>query len=230
MGEELNLSAWSRTDKDKAKTLRKAGYIPAIVYGSGQKNLNFKIKVIDFSKVFERAGESSLINLKIDENAPLKVVVKEVEKEPIKGHFSHIDFYKVDMKKKITVEVELEFVGESKAVAELGGVLAKAADHVEITCLPDKLINQIVVDISVLNTMNDVIKLKDLKLPEGVELEADPEDVIVSVVETVKEEIPVAPVVEAAEAAVPAEEAVAPAEEAAAPAGEKNEKTEKKKK
>jgi len=225
MGEELNLSAWSRTDKDKAKTLRKAGYLPAVVYGSGQKNLNFKIKALDFAKVFENAGESSLINLKIDESAPLKVVVKEVEKEPIKGHFSHIDFYKVDMKKKITVEVELEFVGESKAVAELGGVLAKAADHVEITCLPDKLIKQIVVDISVLNTMNDVIKLKDLKLPEGVELEANPEDVVVSVVEIVKEEIPVAPVVEAAEAAaVPAEGEAAPAEGAAAPAGEKKKK------
>jgi large subunit ribosomal protein L25 len=225
MGEELNLAAWSRTDKDKANLLRKTGFIPAVVYGSGQKNLNFKIKAIDFSKLFERAGESSLINLKIDESAPLKVVVKEVEMEPIKGGFSHIDFYKVDMKKKITVEVELEFVGESKAVAELGGVLAKASDHVEITCLPDKLIKQILVDISVLATMNDVIKLKDLKLPEGIELEGDLEDVIVSVVETVKEEIPVAPVVEAAEAAaVPAEGTAVPAEGAVAPEGEKKKK------
>ena len=202
MGEELNLSAWSRTEKDKANALRKAGFIPAVVYGSGQKNLNFKIKAIDFSKLFERAGESSLINLKIDESAPLKVVVKEVEMEPIKGGFSHIDFYKVDMKKKITVEVELAFVGESKAVTELGGVLAKAKDNVEITCLPDKLIKQIEVDVSVLNSMDDVIKLQDLKLPEGVELEGDPEEVIVSVVETVKEEMPAAPV---AEGAAPAE-------------------------
>lgn len=223
MGEELNLSAWSRTDKDKANLLRKAGFVPAVVYGSGQKNLNFKVKAIDFSKLFEKAGESSLINLKIDDGAPLKVVVKEVDKEPIKGGLSHIDFYKVDMKKKITVEVELEFIGESKAVAELGGVLAKAADHIEITCLPDKLIKRIVVDISVLATMNDVIKLKDLKLPEGIELEADPEDVIVSVVSTVKEEVvPVAPVVE--EAAAPAEGAAVPAEGAAPVEGEKKKK------
>jgi len=223
MGEELILSALSRTEKEKASVIRQAGFVPAVVYGSGQKNLNFKVKAIDFAKLFERAGESSLINLKIDDGAPLKVVVKEVEKEPIKGGLSHIDFYKVDMNKKITVEVELEFVGESKAVAELGGVLAKASDHVEITCLPDKLIKQITVDISVLETMNDVIKLKDLKLPEGVELEGDLEEVIVSVVETVKEEVaPVAPVVE--EAAVPAEGAAAPIEGAAAAEGEKKKK------
>lgn len=227
MGEELNLSAISRTEKEKANDIRRAGFVPAVVYGSGQKNLNFKVKAIDFAKLFERAGESSLINLKIDDSAPLKVVVKEVETEPIKGGLSHIDFYKVDMKKKITVEVELAFVGESKAVAELGGVLAKAKDNVEITCLPDKLVKQLEVDISALATMNDVIKLKDLKLPEGIELEGDPEEVIVSVVETVKEEIPVAPVVEAVEGAAPVEGEAAPAEGAtAAPAEDEKKKKE----
>jgi len=192
MGEEFNLAAASRTEKENVKALRKAGFVPAVVYGSGQKNLNFKIKALDFSKIFERTGESSLINLKIDDAAPLRVVVKDVAKDPVKGSLSHIDFYKVDMKKKITVEVDLNFIGEAPAAVTLGGVLAKAKDSVEITCLPDKLVSHLDVDLSALATMNDVIKMSNLKLPEGIELASDTDEVIVSMVEVVKEEIPVA--------------------------------------
>lgn len=210
MGEDIKLAAENRSDKERVGELRRAGFIPGVIYGSGVKNQSLKVKALDFERVFARAGETNLVDLSIDGGKPHKVLIYETEKNGVKDKVLHVDFYQVDMKKKITVEVPLAFIGEPKAVRELGGTLVKVIDQVEVECLPDDLVNQIDVDISGLNTFEDSIKLSDLKLPKGVSLTSQTDDLVVQVEEVkVEEEVP-APTEEAA--AAPAEGEAAPAE------------------
>jgi len=203
MKKEIKLAAESRDAKtEKARKLRAAGFIPAVIYGPGVENQVIKIKEVEFSKVFSKAGETHLIELSLNDEKSVKVLTYGVEKNPLKGFVEHVDFLQVNMKEKITVEIPLEFTGESKAVKELGGVLVRTADAVEVECLPDELTDHILVHLSDIETLNDSIKMSDLKLPKGMVLTSTTDETLVSVVELTveKEEAPTE------EAAVPAEE------------------------
>lgn len=194
--ETIKLDAASRDVKaEKANILRSKGLIPAVIYGHGVKNRTLKVKAVEFNKAFSHAGETHLINLTIDQEAPVKVLVYGVERDGIKEKVENIDFLQVNMKEKITVEVPLVYVGESKAVRELGGVLIKTTDHLEVECLPDDLVDTIEIDLSVLENIGDQLKMSDIKLPNGLELTSDTNEPIVSIVGKEEE---VEPVVEAA--------------------------------
>jgi large subunit ribosomal protein L25 len=221
MTTDLELKAQTRSERDdKAKKVREAGFVPANVYGPGAPNKNIKIKEIDFKHIFDIAGESHLINLVIDGEPTVKVIVKDVQKDPTRDKVIHVDFYRVDMKKKITTEIPLNFIGEPKAVKELGGTLVKNMDSAEIRCLPGDLVDKIDVDLSGLNTFDDCIRMSDLKLPPGLELVGETNETVASVVEPAKEE-------EIIEEKEEVEEG-APAEEKEAEEEEKEEKGEKK--
>ena len=229
----IKLIAESRNIKaTKAKQIRNEGFIPAVVYGSVTENKNLKIKRIDFERAFETAGEFNLIDLVIDNQPPTKVIIKEVQKDAIKNDIIHVDFYQVDMTKKITTVIPLNFIGEAKAVKELGGTLVKNMDNVGVKCLPGNLVNHIDVDLSSLNNFNDFIRLHDLKLPNGMELAGETNEVVVGVKEIKIEAEPVKPVeevpAEAAAAGAPAEGQAATTEDKTAEGKVKEEKAEKK--
>ncbi|MFH1255282.1 MAG: 50S ribosomal protein L25 [bacterium] len=169
---------------DKAKNIVSSGFIPAVIYGFGAENQNIKVKKHDFEKVFAIAGEFNLVDLSIGEAAPSKVIIKDIQRDNISGGFIHIDFYKVDMAKKITTEIPLNFIGESKAVKELGGTLVKNMDSVEVECLPGDLVSHIDVDISKIEAFDQFIRLHDLILPNGVSLANETNEAVVGVVET----------------------------------------------
>ncbi len=156
-------------------------FIPAILYGNHIDNINLQVTKADFEKVWEAAGESNLIDLKI-KNDVVKVLIKEVQYHPVKHLPIHIDFYQVNMKEKITTEIPLQFIGESKAVKELGGLLMKYTDAVEVRCLPGDLLDHIDVDISLLESFDDSIHMKDLNLPATMELLRDLEEIVVNVI------------------------------------------------
>lgn len=190
MATEIKLSAELRKEKDNnVNKIRREGFLPANIYGSGMENKNIKIKNLDFEKVFNAAGESHLINLEVDGKEPLKVIVKDVQKDPVKDNIIHVDFYQVNMSKKIHTEIILNFIGESKAVKELGGTLIKHTDSIEIKCLPGDLVDRIDVDLSNLNNFHDTVKAGDLKLPKGVELAGNTDETIAIVLEPAKEEV-----------------------------------------
>ncbi len=193
---EINLSAQKR-EKSGLSQLRNQGFIPAVVYGAGGVNENLKVKKSEFDKVFEAAGESHLINLGIEGGSNVKVLVKDVQRNPVKNTILHIDFFKVDMDKKITTEIPLRFVGESKAVKEQGGTLVKTIDMVEVKCLAKDLVDTIEVDIAALKDLHDAIRMHDLKLPQGIELVSQTDEIVVMVAEQQKEEAPAAPAAEA---------------------------------
>ena len=189
MTEEIKLEAKNREEKNgTVQTIRKDGFIPANIYGPGFDNKNIMVKEQEFNKVFGVAGESQLINLEIEGGQQEKVIVKDIQKNPVKDNIIHVDFYKVDMNKKIQTEIPLVFIGEAKAVKELGGILIKNIDSLEVKCLPGNLVDNIEVDLSVLVSIHDAIRIEDLKLPEGMEPTGNVRETLVNIVEPVKEE------------------------------------------
>ncbi len=182
----LSLSAKIRKEfGSKNDKIRKQGLIPAVLYGPKIKNLNLAIDYNKFYQLYQQAGESTLVKLMIkDEDVKDKervVLINEVKKDILSDKIIHIDFYQVRMDKKITVEIPLVFVGESEAVKSLAGTLVKSLQSLEISALPAELIHEIEVDISKLKTFDDVIRVKDLKVPENVEIEAELDEAVVSV-------------------------------------------------
>ncbi len=190
-----------QADKRAASEKLSSDFIPAVLYGKGVENQNLKINKVDFEKAFATAGESNLISLDFGAGS-VKVLVKDIQRDVLKHTFSHVDFYQVNMKEKITTEIPLHFVGESKAVRELGGMLMKSINSLEVECLPSDLVDHIDIDVAVLAGYEDVIKVGDLTLPQGLKLvHNNAEDVIAMVVEPKVEVEETKPVAEA-----PAEE------------------------
>jgi len=177
MVEEYELKAAKRGD-DKAKKIRNDKKIPAVIYGSDFDSLAISVDELEFNKVFEQAGESSLINLGIDDDKSEKVLVQDVQKDPVTLNVIHIDFYKVNMKEKIKTAIPIVEVGEAPAIVDLEGILVTNKDEVEVECLPADLIPEIEVDLSVLKTFDDTIHVSDLNVPAGIEILDDPEEVV----------------------------------------------------
>ena len=184
----LELSTKLRPETGRQnKRIRKQGFIPAILYGHKVKNLALMVDSQDFEKLYQEAGESTLIKLKIgdgqDKTKKERVVlIHEVAKDPVSDEPIHIDFYQVKMDESIKVEVPLIFTGQSAAVKEKEGVLIKNIQSLGVEALPQDLPHQIQVDISSLKTFDDNIHVKDLELPSRVKIEAQPEEVIASVI------------------------------------------------
>lgn len=184
----LELLAKLRQAGRKNGQFRKQGFIPAILYGRKIKNLALLIKKQDFEKIYEEAGESTLIKLKIgddkDESSKKDraVLIHEVARDPVNDRAIHVDFQQVKMDEATTVEVSLVFVGQSAAVESESGVLIKSIQAIEVEALPQDLPHEIKVDISSLKTFDDSIYVKDLKLSDKVKVTANPDDIIASVI------------------------------------------------
>lgn len=185
----ISLIAQKREKKENLNQLRAASFMPAVVYSSNIKeNILIKIKRQDFEKVYKQAGQHGLIDLEIKDEKPLKVIIKDIAKHPVKGLFAHADFYVVNMEEKIISQLPINIIGEAPAVNILAGILVKQSDYIEVECLPGDLLNKIDVDISGLKEFVDAIHARDLKLPETVKLISDPDLVIVNISEPKKEE------------------------------------------
>ncbi len=169
---------------DKPNKTRAEGDVPAILYGHGTKSQPIKVSYKEFSNVFEQAGYTSLINLSLKDPKDSEkennhiVLIRETQFHPVTEDLLHIDFYQVKMDKPIRTNVPLIFTGESKAVKDLGGVLVRSIDEIEIEALPKDLIHDIEVDTSFLNDFEKAIHIKDLNLPDTVTIFQDEEDVV----------------------------------------------------
>jgi len=177
----LEILAQSR-DSKKVNELRRNGYIPGIIYGPKGKSKMLKVNKKDFNKVFQEVGESALIDLKIDNKEVGKILINDYQVDPITNDIIHFDLYRVRMDKEIIANVPIKFSGESPVVKSGRGVLVKSHDMFEIKCLPGDLIHDIKIDISVLENIDDLIKVKDLKISDKVKILADAEEVIISVI------------------------------------------------
>ncbi|MEK7648856.1 MAG: 50S ribosomal protein L25 [Patescibacteria group bacterium] len=185
--EPIALKATVRTVQGKAvEKLRKQKLIPAVIYGAGS-NQSVAVEYIPFEKAYRSCGESTLLDLAVDSATPIKVLVHEVQLEPIRGKYLHIDFYQVNMDKKLIVHIPLVFMNDARAVKELGGIFVKQIDEVEVKCLPGDLVSEIRVDISPLATFEDVLRVADIQLPKGIEILNEGNGIIASVMPPVSE-------------------------------------------
>lgn len=176
------------TKKRDKGSKREAEAIPAVLYGKGVKNESVWVGEKDFSEIAEQVGESTIFKLSLGEGKERNVLVKEVQRDILSGKPIHVDFYQVRMDEEIEAKVELEFAGESPAVKNLGGVLVKNMDEIEVKCLPGDLPSKIEVDISRIKNFDDYIYIKDLPVSDKVEISADPETVVAMVSEPRSEE------------------------------------------
>ena len=173
----LNAQLRELTGK-KVRTLRKQNLIPAVLYGKEIAPQNLVVEYLPFQKVYSESGESTLIDLKVQEKEPMKVLIHDVQIDPVTKKIIHVDFWKVRMTEKIEAEIVLKFVGEAEAVKGLGGVLVKNLDSLKVKCLPQDLVHEIEVDISPLKTFDDMIHIKDLKIPPEIEVLENPEEIV----------------------------------------------------
>jgi len=192
--QEFILKAQPRKEIGKqVDKLRQTDKLPAVLYGHKVKNQNLALNIHEFEKIFEQAGESTLIDLTVAEASPVKVLIHDIQRHPVSHKIIHTDLYQVRMDEKIKTDVELVFINESPAVKDLSGVLVKTLDKIEIECLPGDLISHVDIDLSVLETFEDVIRIKDLVVPEKVHILNDLESAIALVEEPrkIEEEAPI---------------------------------------
>ena len=177
---QLILPAQKRTLLGKkTRALRAQGLIPAIVYGHATKPMPLQIKRAEFEKIFKEAGTAGIVDLQIEGDKSKKVLIHAPQTHPLTENPLHLDFYAVKMTEKIQTKVPIKIVGESKAVKELEGNLITNKDTITIECLPTDLIGEIKVDITPLETFEDQILVKDLRVPETVTILDEPEEVVV---------------------------------------------------
>jgi large subunit ribosomal protein L25 len=216
--EQINLSARLRklTGNSPARSLRREGRIPAVLYGPKTEPILLSIDSKEFEQITKKSTIGSvLLNLQIQngdtQNRP--AMVKELQTHPVTQRFLHVDFYEIDMQRKIRVMVPVVVRGKAKGVEE-GGMLQIVHREIEVLCLPTEIPEAFEVDVTDLD-IGDAIHLEDIQAVGNVEISGDADDTVVSVLAPKVE-------VEAVEEIVEGEEAAAEAEGAAeeAPAKE----------
>jgi len=177
----ISLSAKTRTvTGHKVGTLRADGQLPVVLYGHGVDTQSLQVDAKKFAKLYREAGSSTIIELDIDGKMQ-NVVVHDIQFDPVTEAIVHADLYQVKMDEKLTAEVPLVFKGVSAAVKDLGGMLIKSVDKLEVEALPKDLPHEITVNISTLEGFDNKISLSDLEIPAGVEVKEEREITIVSV-------------------------------------------------
>ncbi|MCH7492214.1 50S ribosomal protein L25 [Patescibacteria group bacterium] len=164
-----------------AESLRRSDKVPAVLYGHGIKNINLFVDYKSFESLYRKARGSSLIDLQIGGHKTVKVLIQEIQRDPVSDKFIHADFHQVKMTEKIIADINLVYIGESEAVKQKGGILVKGASLVKVETLPQDLIPEVEVDLSLLKTFDDIIRVKDLKFPPGITVKDRAEAVIVSI-------------------------------------------------
>ncbi len=195
----MELTAQKRMELGKkVKSVRRAGFVPGVLYGEKVPSEAVSVPYADFIKVFREAGESTIFKLKIDGGKEHDVLIYNVTFDPLKDTPQHVDFYVVSQDRTIRHKVPLEFVGEAPAVKNLGGVLVKVMQEIEVEALPKDLPHALTVDVSLLEVLEAKLHVKDLLLPNGVKIHGNRDDTVI-IVETPRVE-------EIEEAATPAEQ------------------------
>ena len=175
MSKVIELKVEKRAAEEKLDALRQEEMVPGVVYGPADEPQSIKMPLNEFVRVWREAGESSIIDLKgLDDDK--EVLIKEVQMHPVKNYPIHVDFYAIERGKTLTLNVPLEFVGEAPA-EKLGGIVVKVMHEVEVETRPRDIPQHLEVELTTLENLDSVIKVSDIKLPEGVEVLTDKEEV-----------------------------------------------------
>lgn len=219
----LQVESRQNAGKGVARKLRAVGRIPAICYGKNDAPVPISLEVHTLRRLLESsdAGMNTIISLRGGGLEGKQVLLRELQRDPVRGDYLHADLYTIDVSQTVDVSVPIHIAGKARGVELGGGVLDHALRELELTCLPLSIPKEIVVDVSGVE-LGQSIHVRDIELPEGVELRSDGDLSVVSVVSASKaEEAAVLPEEEAEEGVAPATEeaATAPEEAGEEPAG-----------
>jgi len=202
----------------RSRRLHGEGKLAAVVYGHNTKPTPLVLERLEFQKVFLKSGRTHLVDLIVNGGRTEKVLVREIQTHPRRLGPIHVDFYQVNLEEKITVEVPVHLVGESAAVKRGDADILQPIHSLRVECLPSDIPEAFEVDLTPLEEIESEIRISDIKMPKGVTVLIDPEELVVKIIK--KREMKVEEEVPTAEAALVGEgEAAAEGEEAAAEEG-----------
>lgn len=178
--------------KTNAKKLRKQELIPTVCYKDGKEPMNLKVNKRDLEAALHtKAGENVLITLKIDDEKAHKektVIIKEIQRDPIKEEIMHVDFKEISLTEKIKVKVPVVSHGEAQEVIREDGIIEHIIWEIDIECLPTDIPEKIEVEVSQMK-IGDTVYVKDLKIPTPIKVLNDPELVVLTAKPPAKEEV-----------------------------------------
>lgn len=212
MAQQTILEVVPRTVLGKAnKHLRQAGIIPANIYGHKEASQAVQVDEIAFTRLQHAHGSRNILSLRLPGVPAQTALIRHVARDPISGRILHIDFARVGLRERIESRIPLHFVGVAPGVKVQGGVLLHLLENIPVECSAENLVESIEVDITPLDDIDSILYARDIKLPDGYTLVADPEEPVVKVAPP------------RVEAAPPAAAAETPAAEAPAAAAETTE-------
>jgi large subunit ribosomal protein L25 len=182
----------------QVKALRRQGKLPGILYGRNIQPTPILMDLRKASRTLVHLAPSALVTVILGGEKHL-ALVREKQRDFIRGTMKHVDFQVVSMTEKLRVNVTLEVIGLSPAVKDYNGVLVEGLSEVEVECYPQDLPSKISVDVSGLKKIGDSFTVRDLQMPPNVVAMDNPDDMVIIVTAQAAEEL-VAPVAVAAEA------------------------------
>lgn len=163
-----------------ARSLRRSGKLPAVLYGHGEANISLAVDEREFMRLYQAGVEGKLLDLSIAGKGTKTVLVKDVQVNPVKGNVIHVDFQAVRMTEKVTTKVPVVLVNEDKKAND-GGIVEHLVREVEIRALPADIPDRIEVDLTGLG-IGDSVSVGDLAIPAGVEVEEPESEIVVTIV------------------------------------------------
>ncbi len=168
--EKYTLNAKKRTIVGrKVKQIRKAGNLPANIYGKKVKSQSIEVSLSEFEKIYKKAHETGLVELMLDSKAH-PVLIHNIQYDPVKMTPLHADFFQVDLHEKVAAKVPVILVGDAPAVSGKAGVLLTLLDQIEVEALPADLPEKIEIKVDGLSTVDQAIKVADIKLSDKIKI------------------------------------------------------------
>lgn len=179
--ENISIQAVTRTESGKGnRRIRKAGNIPANIFGEGKDSCAITIPYKDFVRTYKLAGESQVVYVLVDKKEE-PTIIGEIQKDPLDNSVTHVNFKRVNLRKKVEAEIPLATQGESEAVEKKHGELNILHDHLTVSALPSDLPHEIYIDITPLMEIGDEILLRDIPITGSYEFLDEPETVVIKV-------------------------------------------------
>jgi large subunit ribosomal protein L25 len=179
----MQLKASTRTLLGKAsRRLHGEGKLAGIVYGHNATPTPLVLDRLEFQRVFVKSGRTHLVDLLVDGERTEKVLVREIQTHPRRLGPIHVDFYQVSLEETITVEVPVHLVGESAAVKRGDADVLQPIHMVRVECLPTDIPEAFEVDLTPLEDVEAEFRISELKVPKGVTVLMDAEDLVVKIV------------------------------------------------
>jgi len=175
----------------KVSNLRRQGILPAVVYGGAHESANIQLDAREFDVLMRTTTRNTLVDLKVGSSKATPVLLQHIHEHPVRRNPMHVDFLVVSMTEAITVDVPVNYMGDSTAADKLGGTLLHLRESVSVSTLATALPNAIDLDITPLDSFEAVLHVSDLIVPEGVTVLTDVSEALARVQPPRVEEEPV---------------------------------------